>query len=65
MPKMKTNRGAKKRFRATKKGKFKYAKANRRHLLESKSPKDSRKMRASVYVHASDERRMRQMMPYA
>lgn len=65
MPKLKTNRAAAKRLKATKSGKFKYTKANRRHLLESKSSKKSRAMRQSTYVAKADERRVRQLLPYA
>ncbi|OGQ08230.1 MAG: 50S ribosomal protein L35 [Deltaproteobacteria bacterium RIFCSPLOWO2_12_FULL_40_28] len=64
MPKLKTNRGAKKRFRPTK-NKIKYSKAKRRHLLESKSPKKSRDMRRATYVHPSNIRQVRAMLPYA
>lgn len=64
MPKLKTNRGAKKRFRPTK-NKIKYAKAKRRHLLESKSSKKSRTMRSTAYVHPSNVRQVRAMLPYA
>lgn len=65
MPKMKTNSGAAKRFKVTKNKKFKYQKAGRRHLLSSTTPKSSRHMRKSTYVHDSDLGKIRQMMPYA
>lgn len=64
MPKLKTNRGAAKRFKVTKNGKVKYTKANRRHLLECKNSKKSRKMRASVYVKDCDARNVKTMLPY-
>ena len=64
MPKMKTNSGAAKRFKVTKSGKFKHARSRRRHLLEAKSPKQSRRMRAKGIVHASDWYKVHQMMPY-
>ncbi|MBI2340541.1 MAG: 50S ribosomal protein L35 [Deltaproteobacteria bacterium] len=65
MPKLKTNSGAAKRFKATKNKKFKYSKAKRRHLLEWKSAGKSRHMRKSTYVHDADWHKVRQMMPYA
>ncbi|HBF12234.1 MAG TPA: 50S ribosomal protein L35 [Deltaproteobacteria bacterium] len=65
MPKIKTNRGAAKRLRVTKNKKFKFSKTKRRHILEGKSPKESRQMRAGTYVHKSDEGRMHQLLPYA
>lgn len=65
MPKLKTNRGAAKRFKKTKSGKFKMTKANRRHLLESKSSKKSREMRQPTYVSKANEGHVKQMLPYA
>ncbi|MBI4412691.1 MAG: 50S ribosomal protein L35 [Deltaproteobacteria bacterium] len=65
MPKLKSNSGAAKRFKATKNKKFKYSKAKRRHLLECKSSKQSRDMRKSTYVHDADWKRVRQLLPYA
>ena len=65
MPKLKTHRGAAKRFRATKTGKFKFARAGRRHLLECKAAKINRKMRKSSYVHPADEAGIRALLPYA
>lgn len=64
MPKLKTNRGAAKRFRATKNKKFKFQRANRRHMMEGKSPKQSQNLRQTGYIHAADMRQVRQMLPY-
>ena len=47
MPKMKTHRGAAKRFNLTKSGKVKRAKSNRNHFLRRKSAKTKRGMRRS------------------
>ncbi|MBX7149363.1 50S ribosomal protein L35 [bacterium] len=65
MPKLKTNSGAAKRFKVTKKGKVKFTRTKRRHLLESKSPKKSRQGRKSAYLHKSDEASIKQILPYA
>lgn len=68
MPKLKSNRGAAKRFRATgskKKGGFKCASANRRHILTKKSTKRKRRLRAGLQVRDEDLGRITQMLPYA
>lgn len=65
MPKLKTNRGAAKRFRVTKKGKFKFAKTGRRHLLKNETPKTGRKMRKAAYTHKAHDKQMKQLLPYA
>ena len=46
MPKMKTHRGAAKRFRRTGTGKLRRRRANKNHILEKKSPKRKRRLRA-------------------
>ena len=65
MPKLKTNRGAAKRFKKTKSGKFKFQKAKKRHLLECKSPKMKRQATQPVYVHKSNVDAVKQLLPYA
>ncbi len=65
MPKLKTHSGAAKRIKVTKNKKFKYSKARRRHLLESKSPGKSRSMRKSTYIHPSDVEKVKALLPYA
>ncbi|MGD8939631.1 MAG: 50S ribosomal protein L35, partial [Gammaproteobacteria bacterium] len=45
MPKMKTNRGAAKRFKATASGKFKRMQSHRRHILTKKPTKRKRQLR--------------------
>lgn len=64
MPKLKTNKGAAKRFKTTKNGKVKFTKSKRRHILETKSPKSSRKMRKSAYVAKVDEKNVKALIPY-
>lgn len=64
MPKIKTNRGAAKRFRKTGAGDFKRAQSHRRHILTKKSTKRKRHLRAATMVHASDVASARRMLPY-
>lgn len=63
MPKLKTNRGAAKRFTKTGAGAFKRAKSHRRHILTKKSTKRKRHLRSPVMIHASDVAAVRQMLP--
>lgn len=65
MPKMKTHKGAAKRLRPKKSGKVKRGNAFKRHLLESKNSQRKRQARGSSYVHDSDMRQVKQMLPYA
>ena len=62
MPKMKTNRGAAKRFRRTGTGKLKRRRANRNHILTKKANKRKRQLRALPQVHASDKNAMDRML---
>lgn len=62
MPKIKTNRGAKKRFRVTGSGKIKRAKAFTSHILTKKSSKRKRKLRQSTAVSKVDARRVKRML---
>ena len=64
MPKLKTHSGAKKRFKMTKKGKIKRAQAFRRHILNKKSTKRKRLLRKAAYVHGTNLKALRQLMPY-
>ena len=50
MPKMKTHKGAAKRFRKTGTGKLKRAKAFKSHILTKKSAKRKRNLRKGAYV---------------
>ena len=54
MPKMKTNRGARKRFKVTKKGKVKFFHANKRHILTKKAQKRKRQLRGSSFMETGD-----------
>lgn len=64
MPKLKTNRGAAKRFKRTATGAYKCAHSHHRHILTKKDAKRKRHLRAAVLVHPCDEREVRQMLPY-
>lgn len=65
MPKMKSHRGAAKRFKRTGSGKFLLNRANRRHLLEKKSANRKRRLRGSGVVDKTDHERVKRMLPYA
>lgn len=65
MPKIKTKRGAAKRFKVTKGGKVKRKKAKLRHILTSKTTKQKRRLRAAGYVKKVDEKAVRRMLPNA
>ena len=64
MPKMKTNRGAAKRFRKTASGKFKRAQSHRRHILTKKSTKRKRHLRGNELVHESDTKMVARLLPH-
>jgi large subunit ribosomal protein L35 len=62
MPKLKTNRGARKRFRVTGTGRLKRHHAGMNHILTKKTQKRKRKLRKSGQVDAADTRRVRRMI---
>ena len=64
MPKIKTHRGAAKRFNKTGTGKITRAKAFKQHILTSKTTKRLRGMRGTTVVSAADTPRMEKMIPY-
>ncbi|MDQ2069212.1 50S ribosomal protein L35 [Natronospira bacteriovora] len=64
MPKIKTHRGAAKRFRKTGSGKIKRNQSHRRHILTKKSTKRKRQLRDAAYIHASDVGLITRMLPY-
>lgn len=65
MPKLKTNSGASKRFKFTKKGKIKRKKAHLRHILSSKSNAQKRRLSGPAYVSKEDTNKLRRLMPYS
>ncbi len=64
MPKMKTQRGAAKRFKRTATGKLKRFKAYRTHLLSGMTPKRKRQLRRTGLVSEADAPRIRRLLPY-
>ncbi|WIV11409.1 50S ribosomal protein L35 [Proteiniborus sp. MB09-C3] len=64
MPKMKTHRGAAKRFKKTGSGKLKRHQAYKSHLTGKKSAKRIRKLRKATLVSSGDEKRIRPLLPY-
>lgn len=64
MPKIKTNRGAAKRFRKTGTGKIRRNKAFTSHILTKKSTKRKRDLRQSIIVAKADSRNISQLIPY-
>ncbi len=63
MPKMKTHRGAAKRFRRTGGGKIKRFRAFKSHLLEKKSAGRKRRLRQSTLVNPADRKRVEILLP--
>jgi large subunit ribosomal protein L35 len=64
MPKLKTHRGAAKRFKATGTGKLKRSKANKSHILTKKSTKRKRNLRHAGLVDNTNEKQMKKLLPY-
>jgi large subunit ribosomal protein L35 len=63
MPKMKTNRGAAKRFQKTGSGKIKRNKAYASHILTKKSAKRKRDLRKGTLVDSSDAKKVNRLLP--
>ena len=64
MPKLKTHRGAAKRFKKTGSGKILRAAAFKRHILTSKTTKVKRHLRGDKAVADQDVAKLRLMLPY-
>lgn len=64
MPKVKTHRGAAKRFSLTGTGKVKRSKAFRGHLLTKKSSKRKRSLREESFVAVVEEKNIKRLIPY-
>jgi large subunit ribosomal protein L35 len=64
MPKIKTNRGAAKRFKVTGTGRFVRAKGNKSHILTKKTRKRKRGLRQSVVTDAVSTASLKRMLPY-
>jgi len=63
MPKLKTNRGAAKRFRKTATGKIMHRQSHRSHILTKKSTKRKRQLRDIIAVHDNDQKAGAQLLP--
>jgi large subunit ribosomal protein L35 len=64
MPKIKTNRGAAKRFKTTGKGKIVRSKAFGNHILTKKTTKRKRTLRQSSVVDAANKKNIKRLIPY-
>ncbi len=64
MPKLKTHKGASKRFKKTGTGKIVRHHAYARHILTSKAPKRKRNLREGVVVDPADRPNLEKMLPY-
>ena len=62
MPKMKTHRGAKKRFKRTGTGKYIHKSSQRRHILTKKTTKRKRQLRGNQLVNKNDCKSINQMI---
>ncbi len=65
MPKMKTHRGAAKRFKLTGSGKVVKNRAFKSHILEKKSAKRKRNLRHSAVVSDAESKRIKRLLPYS
>ena len=64
MPKLKTHRGAAKRFKKTATGKFKRGSAFKRHIMTSKTTKRKRQLRKGIMASEADQSTLDRMLPY-
>ncbi len=65
MPKLKTHKGAAKRFKKTGSGAFKRGCSHQRHILTKKTSKRKRQLDLGAMVDKADLGRVRDMLPYA
>ena len=65
MPKLKTNKSVKKRFKITKRKKVIRYKTKRRHILTDKTSKKKRSLRGQSIVKKADKRKIVRLLPYA
>jgi len=63
MPKMKSHRGAAKRFKRTGSGEFSRMKSGKTHILTKKNRKRKRRLRQATLVDSADFKRLQQMLP--
>jgi large subunit ribosomal protein L35 len=65
VPKIKTNRGAAKRFKLTASGKIKHKKSYASHILTKKSTKRKRNLRQTGFISKADAKSVSGLIPYA
>lgn len=65
MPKLKTHKGAKKRFKITGTGKVRKHSPYTGHLFTSKTSKRKRNLRKPSIVDKTDEKRIKRLLPYS
>lgn len=63
MPKIKTHRGAAKRFKRTASGRLKYKRPGHSHLLTGKPRKRKRQQRLPDYVHSTEKKGLKRLLP--
>lgn len=64
MPKIKTHRGAAKRFKLTGTGRVKRSKAYKSHIMTGKPAKRTRNLRTACLVSKSEEKNIKKLIPY-
>ena len=64
MPKMKTHRGAAKRFKPTGSGRLKFKKPGHSHILTGKTRKRKRQMRLPDFAHPTEMKGLERLLPY-
>ena len=64
MPKMKSHRGAAKRFHGTASGRIKHKKPCHSHILTSKTTKRKRHLRQGTCVSAAELKKLKRLLPY-
>lgn len=65
MPKIKTNRGAAKRFKVTGKGQIAYSKSYANHIMTKKTTKRKRRLRRSGIMDKTSRAMVKRLIPYA
>ncbi len=64
MPKIKTHRGAAKRFKKTATGKIKASHAFHSHLLSKKTARRKRRLRQATVISSADAKKIKRLLPY-
>ncbi|KWT91766.1 MAG: 50S ribosomal protein L35 [Nitrospirota bacterium] len=64
MPKLKTHRGAEKRFKKTGTGKIKRNRAYKSHMMTGKPSNRTRRLRTSTTVDATQQRNISRLIPF-